>query len=223
MKAVQTILIGIFLIGACNNNPTVTPADGGTNQTVLSGVVHLIGPVDGVEVEAYGFTGGNKGSLKGSATTNSSGKFEIPVGPAYGDFLLYANIDDKLLSVIVTDVVSLTTKQNILISPYTTLASAYFETAFQSAGTVKGAKDDSEDLLYEHFGNLPHGRTAPVEPFANASSINNGLAAGLILKAMERQAKEALNTASLMDFIDLLVEDLSADGYFDGRGVRWTN
>ena len=115
----------------------------GTNEpgdklkTRISGTAYVLEGVDaGTAVEIYDYQGAEKGDLFGSGETTNGGAFEVELGSKFGDLLVEVGTSPAKLSGVIPGVKSGDEVKDLIVSPYTTLATATRPTSFRKRITA---------------------------------------------------------------------------------------
>ena len=215
---ISILALAAMVLPQCGSEPN-EPGD--KLKTKISGIAYVLDGVDaGTAVEIYDYRGAEKGDLFGSGETTNGGAFEVELGSKFGDLLVEVGTSPARLAVVISGVESGDEVKDLIVSPYTTLATAYATYLVQNKErSVTDAYERSEKLIYEHFGDVRHASVAPEKPAGDVDSLTNGLLSGFLLVSLDREAQGMSQTAGLLDLVKLLAADIEYDGYFDGKSM----
>jgi hypothetical protein len=203
---------------------------GGTTTGMVSGTA-MNGPIDGATVTAYAITNGMMGAQLGSATTDASGNFGVPLGTYAGSVMLQmtggsymdeatgstmAMLSGDMMMACVPAVTSGSTTTGIQVTPLTSMAharakampggmtDANIATAYMAVGTYFSVSD----ILH----------TPPMNPMVQGSGATATPAMrnhGMSIAAMSQYAKTMGMTTSSSGMVTAMMNDAS-DGIMDG-------
>jgi hypothetical protein len=221
------------VLTACGGGGGGGGGSAATQSGTISGTATK-GPVSGATVTAYSVMNGARGSMLGSATTDSSGNFTMRLGPYSGPMMLVMhggsyddeatgrhmnmmNSDDMtcvLPSVMVTDGSTMT---GIQITPLTSMAQSW---ASHMSGGMTMA---NVTMANEHVGAVYVGpgadivMTHPIDPTVSGSANGATIDAkdyGMMLAAMSQEAS-GLGMTSSSGMVTAMLDDAS-DGVMNG-------
>lgn len=224
---------------------SVSSAQNTTGTGGISGVV-VKGPVSNGQVTAYRLGADfRRGEALASTSTKEGGLFSLTL-PSYNGHLLLvassgsyvdeatglpARLDGQELTSVFPEyrAGSEATAVSINAVSHWVAQLASFHVA-KSKVPLESAISDARRHLHAHFGNLDWARVVPADlnTAAGATLAGDAERAGLVNAALSQQALSIALTAGFtpggsinaMTLISALGEDLVADGYFDGVGLR---
>ena len=188
-------------------------------KTEISGIAYMSRLEPDAAVKVYGFDVGSKGSIFGSSTTDQDGKWTVDLGSKHGDLLVEVDARGLTMKRLLPEVEPGETVADVAVTPVTTLSTAYAEFLLSAAlGDVAEAREYADTLVFGHFGGLGHGNIVPVPFNLDHDELTQEVIAGLLTEALAMQAIKIQPSASMTEFVELLEEDIGADGLFDGNG-----
>jgi hypothetical protein len=221
------VAAALFALAACGGGSGIGDA---SSLGGIIGGTGLKGPVGGATVTAYAVSGGAIGAPIGTAMTDTSGSFSIPIGGYAGPVMLQlaggSYVDEAtgltmpmasgdLMTAVLPAVAAGSTVSGIRITPLTAMAQSM---AQNTAGGMTDANVMAANAAigsYFLVGDILH--TQPMNPLvtdsvngASQDAINYGMA----LAAMSQYAK-GLGMSSSSAFVTAMMSDAS-DGTMDG-------
>ncbi len=241
------VLCVAALVSAGCGGGTVTSGSASTGTGGLSGFV-VKGPVAGGKVTAYRLGADyRRGEALTSSTTQPTGGFSLSL-PSYNGHLLLVvssggfvdeatgatvRVDGHELTAVVPGYRAGTELSEISINAVTHWV-AQLASFYVSKGKVglESAVADARLHLHGHFGDLDWSRVVPTDfnVAAGVTLAGDAERAGLLNAGLSQQALGIALTAGItpggsinaLTLIAALGEDLAADGYFDGLGLKGT-
>jgi hypothetical protein len=212
------------------NGSTGQIGTGGTTTGMMSGTA-VKGPVATATVTAYAIANGMIGAQLGSATTDASGNFSVPLGTYAGSVMLQMTggtymdeattstmpmMSGDVLTTCVPAVTAGSMTTGIQMTPLTTMASAraramtggMTDANIATAQTAVGAYFSVSDILH----------TVPMNPMVTGSgsaATQNQKNYGMSIAAMSQYAKTVGMTSSSSGMVTAMMNDAS-DGVMDG-------
>ncbi|MGB8931156.1 MAG: hypothetical protein WCC48_07915 [Anaeromyxobacteraceae bacterium] len=206
------------------------PGGTGTTTGMLSGT-GMIGPVGGATVVAYAVVGGAMGAQLGSAPTDASGSFSVPLGTYAGTVMLQmtgGSFKDPatgttmtmqagdVLTSCVPSVTAGSTTAGVQVTPLTSMAQAR---AQHMAGGMTSANVASANTAvgsYFMVGDILG--TSPMDPTITGSgttATQDTRNYGMSIAAMSQYAKAVGMTTSSSGIVTAMMDDAS-DGVMNG-------
>lgn len=219
------------LNGSSGELPGAGPgAGGGTTTGMMSGTA-VKGPVGGGTVTAYAIENGMMGAQLGSAPSDASGNFSVPVGTYFGPVMLQMTggtypdeatgstmpmLSGDVMAACVPSVASGATTSGLQMTPLTSMAQARARNMtggmtpanITTANTAVGSYFMVSDILH----------TAPMDPTvagSGAAATQNTRNYGMAIAAMSQYAKSIGMTASSSGMVTAMMDDAS-DGVMNG-------
>jgi hypothetical protein len=205
------------------------PGGGGTTTGMISGTA-VKGPVGGGTVTAYALTNGMMGAQLGSATTDASGNFSVPLGSYAGSVMLQmaggTYMDEATSStmpmlagdVLVACIPAVTagSTTGIQVTPLTSMASARAKAMTGGMTDANIAIAHSAVGTYFSVTDILH--TVPMNPMtpgSGGSATQDMKNYGMSIAAMSQYAKTQGMTTSSSGMVTAMMDDAS-DGVMDG-------
>ncbi len=233
------LLILLFFVSACSGQGPDEDVDG-TVVGVLGGVVFK-GLVASANVVVKSAGDGSWNKVVGEGQTDVAGTFEIEIGLGRGNLLVevtggtYAEeatgdtvgLGPRKLQAWVPSFEVGDDRSRVQVNPVTTLIVAYTKWQMREHGEdFVLAERRASRLLEEHFGGRDWRSTLPANPTTRQDlaftdeAVMGVLIAGLSWQTLEMaQASGTTSRAvNTMAFLELLSEDLRANGLLDGVG-----
>ncbi|MFS8086131.1 MAG: hypothetical protein ACMG6H_10920, partial [Acidobacteriota bacterium] len=207
---------------------------GGTAIVASGGVIGgtgFKGPVGNATVTAYAVSGGSPGAQIGTATTDASGKFSLPIGSYSGPVMLQlaggAYADEAtgtmmnmafgdVMTAVLPAVAAGSTVSGIQLTPLTSMA----QTAAQqlSGGMTEANIASANAAIGNYFlvSDILH--VLPMNPLlagSGSTASQDSMNYGMILAAMSQYAK-GLGMTSSSALVTAMMNDAS-DGVMNGR------
>jgi hypothetical protein len=208
----------------------ISGAGGGTTSGMMSGTA-VKGPVGGATVTAYAIVNGMMGAQLGSATTDATGNFSVPLGTYAGSLMLQMTggtytdeatsstmpmLSGDMLVACVRAVTSGSTTTGIQMTPLTSMASSrakamtggMTDANIATAHTAVGTYFSVPDILL----------TVPMNPMIQGSGGSATQAQknhGMAIAAMSQYAATVGMTTSSSGMVTAMMNDAS-DGVMDG-------
>ncbi len=218
------------LVDKLNAASGQVPGGGGTTTGMMSGTA-VKGPVGSGTVTAYAIAGGMMGAQLGSATTDASGNFSVPLGSYAGSVMLQMTggtytdeatgstmpmLTGDVLVACVPAVTSGSTTTGIQMTPLTSMASArakamtggMTDANIATAHTAVGTYFSVNDILHTVPMN-------PMTPGSGGSATQDMKNYGMSIAAMSQYAKTQGMTTSSSGMVTAMMDDAS-DGVMNG-------
>lgn len=227
----RTHAASVFLLAACH-----TPQMSSVLRevTCIEGTVWLDQPVQEATVQLSDVdTQGNLGPVLARATTNSQGHWRADVRSHEGPIHISASQAHLTapLQAYVPWVSAGTDVGQVVVTPISHLAAAYARYLMRQPTEPQDAIERAQARINALFGDHPHHVTIPhvwpeTPEQANPQPWTHAVASALYLHGFKHLADTrshdqgvTLNAPlSVMDVLELLAEDVEADGVFDGLG-----
>ena len=228
------IVLAGALLAACGGGGGGVPS---TTGSTISGNA-IDGPINGGTVAAYAISGGAKGAMLASATTDASGHFALSLGSYGGGVMLQVSggnyLDDAtgavtsmtsgtVMTAVLGSIGAGGTLSGIEVTPVTSMAQAY---ALGMAGGMTDANIAAANAaLGSYFGISANGagdivRTVPINPLVGGSgsgATQGAINYGMVMAAMSQYAHaQGITNPSAM--ITAYMSD-AADGIMNGRAA----
>ncbi len=212
------------------NGSTGQIGTGGTTTGMMSGTA-VKGPVGAATVTAYAIANGMMGAQLGSATTDASGNFSVPLGSYAGSVMLQMTggtymdeatsssmpmMSGDVLTACVPAVTSGSTTTGIQMTPLTTMAHARAKT--MTGGMTDANIATAQSAVGSYFSVTDILRTVPMNPMVagSGSGATQGQKNyGMSIAAMSQYAKTIGMTTSSSGMVTAMMNDAS-DGVMDG-------
>ena len=206
------------------------PGGGGTTTGMVSGTA-VKGPVGSGTVTAYAITNGMMGAQLGSATTDASGNFSVPLGSYAGSVMLqmaggtYTDeatnstmpmLGGDVLVACVPAVTAGSTTTGIQVTPLTSMASARAKAMTGGMTDANIATTHAAVGAYFSVADILH--TLPMNPMtpgSGSSATQDMKNYGMSIAAMSQYAKAQGMTTSSSGMVTAMMDDAS-DGVMDG-------
>ncbi len=218
------------LVDKLNAASGQVPGGGGTTTGMMSGTA-VKGPVGGATVTAYAITNGMMGAQLGSATTDASGNFSVPLGSYAGSVMLQMTggtytdeatgstmpmLPGDLLVACVPAVTSGSTTTGIQMTPLTSMASARAKAMTGGMTDANIATAHAAVGTYFSVSDILH--TVPMNPMtpgSGGSATQDMKNYGMSIAAMSQYARNQGMTTSSSGMVTAMTDDAS-DGVMDG-------
>ena len=212
------------------SNGVIPGAGGGTTTGMMSGTA-VKGPVGSATATAYAIVGGMMGAQLGSATTDASGNFSVPLGTYAGSVMLQMTggtftdeatnstmpmLPGDMLVACVPAVASGSTTTGIQMTPLTTMASARAKAMTGGMTDANIAMAHTAVGTYFSVADILH--SVPMNPMvagSGASATQNQKNHGMSIAAMSQYAKTIGMATSSSGMVTAMMNDAS-DGVMDG-------
>ncbi|MCY1023946.1 Ig-like domain-containing protein [Pyxidicoccus sp. MSG2] len=227
----------LAFVSACGGGNPVQPI--GTSAGEVAGVV-IKGPVQDASVTVYRLDAKFvRGTALGTARTDESGAFTVPVGSYNGALLVVSSsgtyVDEALGTPVslggremVAVIPSYRSGEHLIgvrVTPISTLTAAFAAHHVAAGEELAQAVGEAYSHLNAHFGDVDWRTATPVDlTVAGATTLTPQVRAGLVLAALSQQAatiaQESGVSAALVNGATLtsaLAAD-GADGRLDGAG-----
>jgi hypothetical protein len=206
------------------------PGGGGTTTGMMSGTA-VKGPVGGATVTAYAIANGMMGAQLGSAPTDASGNFSVPLGTYAGSVMLQMTggtytdeatgstmpmLAGDSMAACVPAVASGSTTTGIQVTPLTSMASARARAMTGGMTDANMATAHAAVGTYFSVSDILH--TAPMNPMvagSGSTATQEMKNYGMSIAAMSQYAMTQGMTASSSGMLTAMTDDAS-DGVMDG-------
>jgi hypothetical protein len=203
---------------------------GGTTTGMMTGTATM-GPVSGATVTAYAISAGMMGAQLGSAPTDASGNFRVPLGSYAGPVMLQMTggtftdeatgaampmLPGDVLVSCVPAVASGSTTTGIQLTPLTSMASARAKA--MPGGMTDGNVAAAQAAVGSYFSVTDILHTPPMNPLvpgAGGTATQDGKNHGMSIAAMSQYAAAMGMTGSSSGMVTAMMDDVS-DGVMNG-------
>jgi len=231
IRMISAMVVALLLAAGCGGGGGTSSdvvGSGGTGS--ISGVATK-GPISNATITGYGISGGQMGSQIGSAITDATGHFTMPIGAYAGPVMMRLSggtykdeatgssmgmASGDVMTAVMPSVVAGANSSGIQVTPVTAMAQAMAQS--MSGGMTEANIAAANAAMGNYFmvNDILHAQ--PMNPLTTGSGAGANQDArnyGMTLAAMSQYAK-TLNMSASSAMVTAMMNDAS-DGMMDGK------